>query len=218
MEQGIKRTEKLVSALYLLTSFFDEREPMRWRLRHLGGELLARKESRNIVLEILSALTVAKNASLISDTNFDIVNREFSTLLPEGQSLGEIFKAIEEKEPNKAPTMEEKPSLYISSSVVNEPRAREIIKDKFVREPAREPAKEHREPRPEGAVAQKKNSRQTTILNLLKKKKEIMVKDVTPLIPGVSEKTVQRELLSMVLSGILRKEGEKRWSRYSLAE
>jgi len=68
-----------------------------------------------------------------------------------------------------------------------------------------------------GAVAVKKNSRQSVIINLLKRKKEIMIKDVSPLIEGVSEKTIQRELLSMVADGILKKEGEKRWSKYSLA-
>ena len=44
-----------------------------------------------------------------------------------------------------------------------------------------------------------------------------MIKDVSPLISGCSEKTIQRELLAMVYAGILRKMGEKRWSRYSLA-
>ena len=44
-----------------------------------------------------------------------------------------------------------------------------------------------------------------------------MIKDVSPLIGGFSEKTIQRELAAMVQAGILRKVGEKRWSRYSLA-
>ena len=68
-----------------------------------------------------------------------------------------------------------------------------------------------------GAVAVKKNSRQSIIISLLRRKKEIMIKDVSPLIHGCSEKTIQRELLSMVDKGILKKIGEKRWSRYSLA-
>jgi hypothetical protein len=44
-----------------------------------------------------------------------------------------------------------------------------------------------------------------------------MIKDVSPLVTGCSEKTIQRELSAMVRSGILKKVGEKRWSRYSLA-
>src|SRR3954463_13083932 len=85
-----KRTEKLVSALYLLTSFFDEKEPMKWRLRELGGKLLAQKEPRNIVLETMSLLSVAKNAGLISEANFEIIYREFGTLTPR-ESINEML-------------------------------------------------------------------------------------------------------------------------------
>lgn len=208
-----KRTEKLASALYLLTSFFDDKEPMKWRLRELGSKLIAMRDNRNIVLEVVSLLTVAKNAGLISDTNYEIIYREFAKLAPENLTIGDIFRKVDEGETYKAipeargtqKTVEkteyntEKPSLYVSSSVAKS----ESIKDKTPKD---------------GVVAAKKNSRQNTILSLLKKKKEIQVADVTPFIEGVSEKTIQRELLTMVSSGILRKEGEKRWSRYSLAE
>jgi hypothetical protein len=203
----LKRTEKLVSGLYLLTSFFDEKEPLKWKLRDLGSKLVSNGEKRNIVLEIMSLLTIAKNAGLVSETNFDIIHREFSIMVPQGQTLGEVFKRLEEKEvqvqPQNQERITEKPSLYLASSI---PKS-QIIKDRI-----------HRETPKEGVVAVKKNSRQSIILNLLKKKKEIMIKDVSPLIAGVSEKTIQRELLALVSSGILRKIGEKRWSRYSLAE
>lgn len=212
-----KKTEKLASALYLLTSFFDDKEPMKWRLRELAGGLVAHKEPRNIVLELIGLLTVAKNAGLVSDTNYEIMHRELSGISPQVETLGEMFKKLEVREEHKAPVHREniqdkpqdrpeRPSFYISSSVHSAP----VIKDRLPKEPAREPK--------DGVVAQKKNSRQGTILGLLKKKKEIMVKDVVPLIEGVSEKTIQRELLALVSKGILRKEGEKRWSRYSLAE
>jgi predicted HTH transcriptional regulator len=68
-----------------------------------------------------------------------------------------------------------------------------------------------------GVVSAKKGNRQSVIIGLLKRKKEIMIKDVSPLIKGCSEKTIQRELSAMVQSGLLKKEGEKRWSKYSLA-
>lgn len=46
--------------------------------------------------------------------------------------------------------------------------------------------------------------------------KEYSVKDVMAVIPGVSEKTVQRELLAMVGANEIGKRGERRWSRYFL--
>ncbi|MBX4198763.1 hypothetical protein KW800_00575 [Candidatus Parcubacteria bacterium] len=185
---------------------------MKWRLRELGGKLVAQKEPRNIVLETMSLLTVAKNAGLISDANFEIIHREFGNLVP-NETLGEMFyraeaslpeaKSAPDKVEERLEKAEPKPD-YIGSSIAHTPPQRPIVvKDK---------------PREDGVVSVKKNSRQTTILTLLKKKNEIIVGDVTPLIPGVSEKTIQRELLAMVAAGILRKIGEKRWSRYTLAE
>lgn len=62
-----------------------------------------------------------------------------------------------------------------------------------------------------------KNDRQLTIINTIKEKGELSIKDLTDVIKGCSEKTIQRELISLVTDGVLYKTGERRWSRYSLA-
>lgn len=61
-----------------------------------------------------------------------------------------------------------------------------------------------------------RDDRRTIILALIKQKPALTVKDIAKSIPGISEKTIQRELLSMVSEGILAKRGERRWSTYSL--
>ena len=61
-----------------------------------------------------------------------------------------------------------------------------------------------------------KGDRRTIILALIKQKPQLAVKDISKSIPGVSEKTIQRELLAMVAEGMLVKKGERRWSTYSL--
>ena len=43
-----------------------------------------------------------------------------------------------------------------------------------------------------------------------------MIKDIVMSITGCSEKTIQRELSALVAQGVLKKIGEKRWSRYEL--
>ena len=68
-----------------------------------------------------------------------------------------------------------------------------------------------------GQTVKDKNRRYEVIINLLKKTKEISVKDVSSIVSDCSEKTIQRELLSLVDKGVLKKEGERRWSKYSLA-
>jgi len=59
-------------------------------------------------------------------------------------------------------------------------------------------------------------SRRELILDLIRKSGTITVKDASNLIKGYSEKTLQRELVSLVSQGVLKREGERRWSKYSL--
>ena len=61
------------------------------------------------------------------------------------------------------------------------------------------------------------SDRRARIIDLLKSKDRLMIKDFLSVVTGVSEKTIQRELLKMVAMGVLKKEGERRWSRYSIA-
>ena len=62
----------------------------------------------------------------------------------------------------------------------------------------------------------KKTNRQNIILGLIKKKKELTIKDIALVIKDCSEKTIQRELNSFIASGILKRAGVRRWSKYSL--
>ena len=60
------------------------------------------------------------------------------------------------------------------------------------------------------------SERRSIILNKIKEKPSINVRDLADSITHVSEKTIQRELLAMVSEGLLVKRGERRWSTYSL--
>lgn len=213
------KSERLASATYLITSFFGDQEPLKWKLRTLASELTSLSvsisdelvkekdallsESKNIVLKMSKLFSVAKNAGLVSSDNYDLMKAE-------------LKKHIDTTAP---------PATLSNFFNIEAPRAVEtgektlMIKDKNENPaPEKESPTEEKKPLKNfGAISVKKNSRQSTIIGLLKRKKEIMIKDVSPLINGCSDKTIQRELASMVKSGILKKMGEKRWSRYSLA-
>jgi ribosomal protein S20 len=64
----------------------------------------------------------------------------------------------------------------------------------------------------------KDNNRQNVIMDTIKKKGVVTIKDISTVLSDVSEKTVQREILSLVDKGLINKEGERRWSKYSLAQ
>jgi hypothetical protein len=52
------------------------------------------------------------------------------------------------------------------------------------------------------------------ILSFMRPSERYSIKDITSLLPGVSEKTVQRELIKLVSQGRVVREGERRWSTY----
>lgn len=56
--------------------------------------------------------------------------------------------------------------------------------------------------------------RMSLILDLVRKNKRLSIKDISKVIRGCSEKTIQRELASLIGQGLVRKEGERRWSVY----
>lgn len=65
-------------------------------------------------------------------------------------------------------------------------------------------------------VSSGRSGRRDTIIGLIKERGEVGVADLSAGLKGVGGKTIQRELLAMVAEGLLKKQGERRWSRYSI--
>lgn len=66
------------------------------------------------------------------------------------------------------------------------------------------------------SVAQSALSRRSRILSVLKDKGQASIKDIAEIIADCSEKTIQRELQSLIKDGTIVREGDRRWSRYSI--
>ena len=225
-----KKTEKLATALYMVTNLFPDNEPMKWTLRKKVGDILSftitykniisskRKdfsdEIKTKVLELVSLLEVASRSGLVSFMNFSVLEQEFSNLIriidlqsisnKESQSsnLSKSFFHVPNPEPNLQNNNQDMSSndeygLYdtINGVQYNFVKDTNILMDKS---------------------PLKRTNRQETIINLLKKKKDLNIKDIAQVIKGCSEKTIQRELISLILAGIVKKTGERRWSKYSL--
>lgn len=60
------------------------------------------------------------------------------------------------------------------------------------------------------------SSRRMAILDVVTKRAPVHIKDIAVEVTDCSEKTIQRELASLVADGVVQKEGEKRWTTYSL--
>ena len=92
-----QKTKKLTTALYVVTDFLSDAEPMKWKMREAGVGLLREMSDRNNsvsflkahrteecllfkVAEIISLLEIAMGARLISEMNFSILKNEYVLL------------------------------------------------------------------------------------------------------------------------------------------
>lgn len=58
--------------------------------------------------------------------------------------------------------------------------------------------------------------RRTRIRTILEAKGEATIKDISEIVTDCSEKTIQRELNTMIEDNVVKREGERRWSKYTL--
>lgn len=213
----IQKTEKLASALYVVTGFIPNEDPLKTRLRTCAVELISTStdpdKARAVryhegfasrCMEIGSILNLAQRAGFVSPMNARILCDEYADLATFVKSHQDrIFGASDVhvgSDKLTAPVREQAPRTQISET---------DTKDKIV---VTEPS-----------VKKTNNfkrhvSRKDTILSLLDIKDKITIKDAAQAIHGCSEKTIQRELLSLVSEGVLLKEGERRWSTYRKAK
>jgi hypothetical protein len=63
-------------------------------------------------------------------------------------------------------------------------------------------------------VSEEKATRIDKIIEFIKDKGDISVKDIMSIIEGVASKTIQRDLQYLIDKGQIKKTGEKRWARY----
>ena len=260
-----KKCERLATAIYLVTNFLSDTEPLKSRLRTLsidfvrdasfvryGGQATEANvldALRTNIGEMLSLLELAFIAGLVSEMNFTILKREFVSL----RDSIDIKKASRESRTDTilgdnffgSPELPAKATFGVSepsSPMSDLGRTRE---GRTFMQPAKFPApmsdrmsdrntKGHTPaPSPLSTFNLKlstgvtpssrattdiaKESRRTRILKLIKDNREVAIKDIVSHFPDLSEKTIQRELVSLSDSGVLKKSGERRWSRYALA-
>lgn len=253
-----KKTEKLATALYLVTAFFKDDEPLKWTFREKGMFLLSHALVVNdsdafdrdnslrtifsVSLELISLLTIAATSKLISEMNYTILRREFELLINKLRESIELetfdkgfvlsnsfFETDTSAVANNAVTSE----LNMPSPLGYKGQSNSVGPYPVTHNKGQSIFGTHTSARPKASahtssssvavptidkpsVKDKKNDRQTRIMSLLSKGGNLTVKDFVRVITECSEKTIQRELLDLVEKGVLKKEGERRWSRYSL--
>ena len=268
-----KKSERLATALYLVTNFLSDDEPLKFRLRSLSLVLVQKvgfvrygsstseksvfEEIQGMITETLALLELAFIAGIVSEMNFTILKREYISLRDATEVkkvsresrtdsilgntfFGSSFAEFESQKTLSTPKQIQKESASLAQPHISigHPKGQKdmIMSDTKVsgiQGPSLrnvDSAESHRASHP-SAMKQRsdlyvseqrtpdvaKEARRTRILKLVKDNREVTIKDISNHFPELSEKTIQRELVSLAEAGVLKKFGERRWSRYALA-
>ncbi|MEN9614103.1 MAG: hypothetical protein RLZZ347_410 [Candidatus Parcubacteria bacterium] len=228
-----KKTERFSTAIYLVSNLMSDNEPLKWQLRSqamslmpIAGSLVVSTVSDKIsavkkltlsMIEILSLFEVAYKSQLMSEMNFKLLRKELVFFISEMSkpsmgisTSGVAFDADFFTVP-VATTFESDTVKHVQNEKAPVSFRQNIIKDtQGLKNSATSVVGA-------GPVVEIKNYRKEAIVKILKEKNSpLMIKDFSYVIKDCSEKTIQRELADLIDSGVLKKEGERRWSRYSL--
>ena len=234
-----KKTEKLVTALYMVTDCMERDDAMKAKIRNLGIETLSHihkllhissnpvdnkatiTTSLLNIDEILSLIGIAHTIGYISEMNTTILRNELTNLSTD-------LRTNQAKDNRFTFTLDENLFDLPRPSETSIDKAFNAIKDK--RTEYNMSFTNHkvntRFSLPKGHTNSSSNEsskvdRTAKILSIIKDKKGtvgneqgVSIKDISLAFTDCSEKTIQRELNSLVSKGTIRKTGAKRWSRY----
>jgi len=228
-----KKTEKITSALYLVSGLLKDEEPIKWELRDRGIDLLSSSFSasnslpgdKNAViqslftaaLETLSLLNVAKISNLISDMNHRLLVHEIDNIV--ALLRDRLAESAESAGYILSESFFKTPDLFSTGFRLGN-KSNNSGGDMIFKRQANSGSVGLDGKTGHGSVSTdvqaKKTQRQDAILAVLATQSNLTIKDFSKVIKDCSEKTIQRELIELVDKGVVKKEGERRWSRYSL--
>ncbi len=209
-----KKLENISAALFLVSQSLPDTEILKNELRvtSLQGlksvlSLISQKvlrvddlqETSVPLFQLASVLDVAVWSGLVSHMNATLLQNEIGNCVTLIERLYEKYKTNYFLDSSffQTETLKTEDVQPKAPKVIKDIPKGQNIKDKF--------------------VFHSKSDRREKIMALLKTKPAITVKDAVFLMPEFSEKTLQRELLALVQEGVLTKQGDRRWSTYSIA-
>ncbi len=182
--------------------------------------------------DIIGFLFIAFSVNFVSEMNYSILKKEYELLAEKLEFSDELRTIRRNTRPltNDFFTADEEGfSLFSDAGTGNKNKdiykGQDNIKDKendipsFIKKEQKfsiKTLKDNGYKKKDIFSTDLKNERKDNILKIIRKKGDVTIKDISSVISGCSEKTIQRELLVLVSLGVLKKEGEKRWSKYSL--
>ena len=236
------RVLSLTVALYRVTDYFPKAEILRNHLRAKADEIFERlmeygdmsepdEEIRPLIHKIRTIkgyLAIAGTLNYVRSLNFTILEKEYGLIeqFLESERIKRMRRPVHEDIQRLAhKSMLRSGTGQNGTRSIAAPHNREsgknLSSDQGEERIAAHHADQETEERDEPFYERKDeriNERQKVIIDRLKQTGHAKISDLLDSFHGVSSKTIQRDLQNLVDRQVLKKEGEKRWTIYSLPQ
>jgi len=239
-----KKTEKIITALYLVSDCMDNSDPIREKLRLIGVRLMSDIYHLSVaspvdrqteialplsnISEIISLLKVSFMVGFISEMNALILQDELVKLATQLResinqdknyllSLDSKMFAVEPIDSNKDNGRNNQLNMGSNLALNNSFYKGHKLDVSFINNLSPLENDVSNSKKTQRSSPSERNNRREKILSLIKGKKNISIKDISLSFPDCSEKTISRELNVLISKGHIKKTGAKRWSRYQIA-
>ncbi|MEK7579260.1 MAG: DeoR family transcriptional regulator [Patescibacteria group bacterium] len=224
-------SQKLATALYLVTGLMSDEEPLKWHLRRKAISLVSdtgralrlfKIDKEEDVLaslqtscrETVSLIRVSAISGIVSTMNEEIIVLQMNAFMSDMRSIleredgkgGLIKKILSYKRPLLLGRPENKYNFSQGHSQGQSFSNQAVLPKQSVK-------KIILRVRPNGNGLEGK-ARKEKITALVREKGSVMIKDIAGAIQDCSEKTLQRDLGDLVREGVLKRKGERRWTVY----
>jgi hypothetical protein len=222
-----KKWARVSTSVYMVTYFVPESDPIRNEIRKTtlrilsfinvygsSDRLASQRAVQNAAQEtdhLISLFKVGYGAGYISEMNFDMVTGALKKIREQFVTMSQVVR--------KSPVQE----------LMLEDPLKDFEDIPFTKNKTTRKTKRHEKQNDTKNKTTRKNnttpkvgetSRSDAILSFMKTtdRKEVSINDIHAVLNDISLKTLQRDMNTLIDAGLVKKEGSKRWSRYSLGD
>ncbi|MBC7981760.1 hypothetical protein H7X65_01640 [Candidatus Parcubacteria bacterium] len=209
------QVEAISRAVYLITDLFEDSEPLKMSLRRVSVECVENSDKKNGFLKLHSLIKLSQEIGLITNMNAELLLRVIQDQLVNIDKKENISDVnIETILTPKDGAKEFDKELMV---IDNKEKVEVVSEDKVEKKLSNITINNNTQNiKTINNISMDIGSRRKRILEIVKARGAVTINEFIDAIKGCSSKTIQRELTSLVLSGTLKKTGERRWSKYSL--
>jgi len=230
----IKKSERIVYGVYMLSRFLPSDDSLCLDLKKTSHTLLESvsrfvsttgitqediDKSHALLQYLSSLLSLSFISGYVSSSNIEIMKNEINYLHKHVEELSTRFAS-------ETGHLNFKSDLF----VVNHPKPREVENKpqsevSFIKGESRKsnPDMSVKKIKPLSVKpvqlirpVEAKDDREKRVLDVIRDKGIVSIKDISSVVFDVSEKTIQRTLQFLIDKGHIKKEGERRWAKYQL--